>query len=426
MRYEMHMRRTFIPFTTTRILPYCGITFLLALVAHNRASDVSLIAYVLAIYSVLAVIVSMSLGATGNLIAEHVGDPQEKARLFRGGFSVAMLMALVALLLGLLMLVFTVYLPGAQMDVSSVYSLSAIYIGAIPLLVINTFLQLFHEASSDYQACSMIKSIVTVFSVLYLCVAFLMAGAAVFIYWAMGYFLFSEALLLLCLLSLSWQRNLSFSPLYCTRTVQNITALGFPIAFGLAGQKLYFYLLNEKLAAVMSVWVAQLSVYMSVVGLFMIPVIAYCQAHSLYISRHAEQRLTSYSKGQLGVWALVVLLLCVLSVTGRAIFFWVGEEIVVFDRDAFISLSCLLASGSVLSLSTSHLRGLRDTFAPQLIMNAVMLSVLVPIIYFASAEGADIHFYLRLQSSGLLAGFVFLQLRIRHRHVKETLKPSAV
>ena len=126
MRYEMHMRRTFIPFTTTRILPYCGITFLLALVAHNRASDVSLIAYVLAIYSVLAVIVSMSLGATGNLIAEHVGDPQEKARLFRGGFSVAMLMALVALLLGLLMLVFTVYLPGAQMDVSSVYSLSAI------------------------------------------------------------------------------------------------------------------------------------------------------------------------------------------------------------------------------------------------------------------------------------------------------------
>ena len=424
MRYEVHMRRTFIPFTTNRIMPYCGITFLLAFVAHNRASDVSLIAYVLAIYSVLAVMASMSLGATGNLIAEHSDDTQEKARLFSGGLSVAVLMALATLLIGFVMVKLTVYLPGAQMNMYKVYALSAIYIGAIPLLVVNTFLQFFHEASGDSRACSVIKFGTTVFSFLYVWVVFFLAEKDVFIYWAMGYFLCGEAVLLLCLLRLSRRRNFYFYPLYCKRVVKNVYALGFPIALGLAGQKLYFYLLSERLAIVMPVWVAQLSVCMSVLGLFMIPVVAYCQAHSLYISSHPEQRLASYVKGQLGLCGLIVVLLCVLSVTGHTVFFWLGEKIIMFDREAYISVSCLLVSGSILSLSTSHLRGLRDTFAPQLIMNIVMLSVLVPIIYFVSAGASDIYFYLRLQSSGLLAGFVFLQLRIRYMHVKKALKPS--
>ena len=79
----------------------------------------------------------------------------------------------------------------------------------------------------------------------------------------------------------------------------------------------------------------------------------------------------------------------------------------------------------MLSLSTSHLRGLRDTLAPQLMMNMVMLSVLIPIIYFANVGSADIHFYLRLQSAGLLVGFICLQLRIRHRHVVAA-KPATV
>ncbi len=196
--------------------------------------------------------------------------------------------------------------------------------------------------------------------------------------------------------------------------------LGFPIAFGLAGQKLYFYLLNEKLASTMAIWVAQLSVYMSVIGLFMIPVVAYCQAHSLYISRYAGRRWEFYVKGQLGLWMLVGVLLCALSLTGHSIFFGLGGEIVTFDRGAFISASCLLVSGSVLSLSTSHLRVMRDVLVPQFIMNSVMLSVLIPIIFFVSVGARDIHFYLRLQSAGLLAGFLFLQLRIRSMHARET------
>ena len=425
MRYERFMRRSLVPLTISRVMPYFGITFLLALVAHKHASDLALISYVLAIFSVVAVMLSMSLGATGNLIAEHSDDIQEKTYLFRGGFSISLIMAAVSLLIGFAILAWIADFPGAQMNVNKVRALAAIYIGAIPVLVINTFLQFFHEANGDARVCSIIRSGATVCSGLYLGLAFYAAGTESFIYWAVGYFLFGEVLLLLCLLRLSWRRNFDFYPMYCTRTTQSIIRLGFPIAFGLAGQKLYFYLLNEKLATEASAQVAQLSVYMSVVGLFMIPVIAYCQAHSLYISRHAEQRLASYVKGQLGLSILIVLLLGVLSVVGRSLFFWLGETIVTFDRGAFISVSCLLASGSVLSLSTSHLRGLRDTLAPQLMMNMVMLSVLIPIIYFANVGSADIHFYLRLQSAGLLVGFICLQLRIRHRHVVAA-KPATV
>lgn len=416
--YTHAMRRTLVPLTTSRVMPYCGITFLLALTAHNRASDVALIAYVLAVFSVLSVVTSMSLGATGNLVAEYSADTPGRRRLFQGGFGVALAMALVALLVGSVLVSVVIYLPGAQMETSKIHTLALIYTAAIPLLVINTFLHFFHEASGDAAACSAIKSGSTALACVCLCIAYGTSGSDNFIYWAMGYFIFSEAVLLVCLLGLSWRRQLCFSPVYCRRTVQNIINLGLPIAFGLAGQKLYFYLLNEKLATLTFVLVAQLSVYMSVMGLLMIPVVAYCQAHSLYISGHAEQRSGSYAKGQVGLGVGVVLILCMLLWGGPLLFCWLGGSIVTFDRDAFVSMAFLLASSAILSLSTAHLRGLRDTLASQLVMNVLMLSVLVPIIYFAGLGSADIHFYLRLQSGGLLMGFIALQLRIRHMHAK--------
>lgn len=419
MGYEVYMKRTFVPFTASRLMPYCGITVLLAVVAHNRASDLELIAYVLAIYSVLSVTASMMLAATGNLVAEHSDNAQEKALLFRGGFSIVLLLALVSLALGLLIVLLMVHLPGAQIDVSKIQWLAAIYVGAIPLLVINTFLQFYHEACGEARACSKLKAGSTVLSLCYIAVAYSVAGAEEFTGWAMGYFFCGELLLLLGLLTLSCRRGLSFCPRYCALTARNILTLGLPIALGLAGQKLYFYLLNEKLAMVLPALLAQLSVCMSGLGLLMIPIIAYCQAHSLYVSSYRQNRSILYLKGLLGVCGLVVLLLSLLSVTGKFLFYWLGSNIIPFDGMTFITLACLLGSGSVLSLSTSHLRGLRDTLAPQMMMNIIMLSILIPIIYFVRVKEPDVHFYLRLQSAGLLAGFLFLQLRIRQMQLKK-------
>ena len=418
MRYEEHMRRSLCSLTVSRITPYCGIAFLLALVAHKQASDLACISYVLAIYSVLVVMASMPLAATGNLIAEHIDSLQETKHLFRGGFSVSIIMAVVALCISCVMLSLTAYLPGARMDINKVQVLACIYIGAIPLLVINTFLHFFHEASGAARLCSLIKAGVTVCGCTYLCVALYVVKGGYFIYWAMGYFLLSETLLLIALLRLSKVRQFGFSPRYCVKTVRNVIALGVPIALGLSGQKLYFYLLSEKLATLMSLLVAQLSIYMSVLGLIMIPVIAYCQGHSLYISRHAERCAVSYLKGQAGLLIVMGALIGGLWATGHAVFFWLGGEVVVFDREAFLSTCFLFLTGSTLTLSTAHLRGLRDTLAPQLMMNMVMLSVLVPIIYFVNAGSTDIHFYLRLQSAGLLTGFIVVQLRIWHMHLK--------
>ena len=397
MGYEVFMRRTFFPFTTSRLMPYCGITFLLALVAHNRASDLELIAYVLAIYSVLSVTASMMLAATGNLVAEYLDNTQEKALLFRGGFSIVLLLALVSLGVGLLMVSLMAYLPGALIDVDKIQWLAVIYVAAIPLLVINNFLQFYHEACGEARACSKIKAGSTVLSLFYLAVTYYAAGGESFIDWAMGYFFCGELLLLLGLLKLSCRRHLSFCPRYCARTARNILTLGLPIALGLAGQKLYFYLLNEKLAMVLPALLAQLSVCMSGLGLLMIPIIAYCQAHSLYVSSYRQNRSILYLKGLLGVCGLVVLLLSLLSVTGKFLFYWLGSNIIPFDGMTFITLACLLGSGSVLSLSTSHLRGLRDTLAPQMMMNIIMLSILIPIIYFVRVKEPDVHFFYAIQ-----------------------------
>ena len=78
MRYEEHMRGVLASFAISRFTPYCGITFLLAMVAHNQEGDLAFVAYVLAVYSVVAVMISMSLAATGNLIAGHIDSPIEK------------------------------------------------------------------------------------------------------------------------------------------------------------------------------------------------------------------------------------------------------------------------------------------------------------------------------------------------------------
>lgn len=419
--YTQYMRARLAPLTTSRIMPYCGITFLLALTAHNQASDVALIAYVLAIFSVVSVMASMSLGAMGNLVAECAGDVRQKENLFRGGFGIALVMASGVLLIGVMLASAVPWLPGALMDVNKIRYLAFIYIMAIPLLVVNTFLHFFHEANGDAGVCSWVKMVSTLCCVVYLCVAYKVSENGQFVYWAMAYFVFGEALLLLCMVLLTWRRKFNFIPVYCKRTVLNVTRLGLPIALGLAGQKLYFYLLNERLAVLMPGGVAQLSVYMSVVGLLLIPVVAYCQAHSLYISGQADGSWRSYLKGQTGLLGLTGLMLGVLLLSGGRLFFWLGENIVPFDQRAFITTAVLLSSSAILSLSTSHLRGLRDTLAPQLIMNTLMLSVLVPIIYLVRVDSADIHFYLRLQSAGFLGGFACLQLRIRFMHQKAAL-----
>ena len=84
MRYEKHMRSFLLPLIVSRIIPYCGIAFLLALAAHNLASDVALIAYILAFFSVLSVMVSMPLAGIGNLIAEHSEDLDNKKNCLEG------------------------------------------------------------------------------------------------------------------------------------------------------------------------------------------------------------------------------------------------------------------------------------------------------------------------------------------------------
>ena len=426
MRYEKHMRSFLLPLVVSRIIPYCGIAFLLALAAHNLASDVALIAYILAFFSVLSVMVSMPLAGIGNLIAEHSEDPDDKKKLFSGGLGAALTMAAMAILFSCLLLAIILLLPGAQMDVNKVYTLALIYSAAVPLLVINTFLHFFHEASGDARACSIIKAGTTLVACIGIFFVYSVSESNInaFVYWAMGYFLFGEVLLLVCLMGLSWRRALSFVPVYCKRTACNIKCIGLPIALGLGGQKLYFYLLNEKLAAVASALVAQLSIYMSVVGLLMIPVVAYCQAHSLYVSKYVSQCPRSYVKGQAGLLCVVVIMLCVLLLGGSSLFFWLGGQIIIFDREAIITVTALLVSSAVLSLSAAHLRGLRDTLAPQLVMNVLMLSVLVPIIYFAGVGYNNIHFYLRLQSAGLFTGFVVLQLRIRYMHGNAVMRAT--
>lgn len=419
MSYFEYMRVSFVPFLLSRIVPFFGVSFVLALVAHKSAAGLVLFSYVLAFFSVVSALVSMLLGGVGNLSAEVAVDELRSRLLFRNGFTLAFCLGVLAGVLCAVLVAEVKSFSGAQLiGAEEVGVLSVVYVCAVPLLVVNTFLHVFHESAGRAKVCALIRFCVVLFSCVYVLVAYFISSAESFYLWGMGYFTLSECLFLFCLVLLSRTRGFDFCPECCWRIVRRVLVLGAPIAIGLAGQKIYFYLLNERLAVLAPTRVAQLAVFMSVIGLLMVPVLACAQAHSLYVSTHPLERSGAYLKALIGLAGLMAFILFGVWCFGRDLFFLMGGDVVAVDLSAYLTVSIFLISGALLALCAAHLRGLHDTLTPQLIMNFIMLCVLLPVIYFLSAGAPDISFYLRLQSMGSLTGCVLMLIRIMQKHAQ--------
>lgn len=417
MSYFEHMRVSLVPFLLSRIVPFSGISFVLALVAHKSAAGLVLFSYVLAFFSVVSALVSMLLGAVGNLSAEVAIDELRSRLLFRNGLTLAFGFGVLAgLLCVMLVPVIKLFFGSQLIGAEKVGVLSVVYICAVPLLVVNTFLHVFHESSGSAKICALVRFCVVLFSCVYVLVAYFAVSAEDFYLWGMGYFALSECLFLLCLVLFSRARGFDFYPGFCRRVVRRILVLGTPIAIGLAGQKVYFYLLNEKLAVLATTLVAQLAVFMSVIGLLMVPVLACVQAHSLYVSAHPLVRSDAYLKALIGLTGLMAFIVFGVWMFGRDLFFLLGGDVVAFDVSACLTVSVFLISGALLALNAAHLRGLNDTLAPQLIMNSIMLCMLLPAIYLSRVDSLDINFYLRLQSAGSFVGCLLMMIRIKQKH----------
>jgi O-antigen/teichoic acid export membrane protein len=403
-------------FVLGRLMPTLGVSAVFLLMAHKSPSDLAVFAYVLAAASVISAFFSLVLATIGNKAAGLTHNSSAQHDLFKGGFTIAGCLAMVTVVACLI----ATYLIGQatgvqQIDHSAYWALALIYISSTPVLVINSFLQLFLEATGRAAGHSKTRTLITMCCAGSLAMLLTVVDSDNFKYWAMSYFFISELLTLIFLIRLSdSQHYVSWK--HAQEHATYFIRTGVPIAAGMSGQKLYFYLLTERLVRLDAHLVAELSVFMTVVGLLIIPSNAFAQVHSLQVSRQIECSKQYFRAGLFWLFGGSMLISLIIYLIGDYVFLLLGGSVVDYSPQLALTLIMFLVSSSLLSLAFGHLRALNETFVPQLLINVIMLALLIPAIYAIEFNAPDLEDFLMLQSAAAFFGFLILAVRIMVVH----------
>ncbi|VVO16745.1 hypothetical protein [Pseudomonas fluorescens] len=426
MNYSQAVKKSLPAFIMARLTPTIGISIVFLLMAHKSAEDLPVFSYVLAAASVISAFCSIILAMIGNRAASLAHSPSAQRDLFTGGFTLALFIAALTSLACLSATYFILRTNGLQhLDREVFWTLSLIYIASTPLLVINNFLQLFLEATGKASSCANAKIVITTLCCTSLAVLFAIISSDEFKYYAMSYFLSAEFLTLLLLTKLTnGERYCSF--ILAKKTSCYFLRTGIPIAAGLSGQKIYFYLLTERLARIDAQLVAQLSIFMTVIGILIIPSLAISQIHSLQVSRQVKQSAQCYRAGLTWVISIMVLSGVILYFCGEYAFLAIGGSVTDYSMKLYYTLVICLTSSSLLSLAFAHLRARSEIFIPQLLINTIMLAVLTPALYNLNLNTPDMETFLLLQSAATFAGFLLLCARIFFVHRSDEKSASVL
>lgn len=413
MTYIIYIGRHFLSMLVGRVMPMLGVTLMFVLLARNATFELASFAYVLASLSVVATIASMGLAAIGNLAAAASADGQDMQRLFSTGLFLAVTLAGIGTGVALLFSGWAPLLPGAQrLDPYLLGALSLTYAACIPFTIINFFFQLFFEGTGSASFCAMLRTVSTCVGIGYLmCVFFIFDGRG-FAFSAMFYFFLVEGSSFFCFFVFS-RRNF-----FCTISIPSkensirCLSISTPIAIGLAAQKIYFFMLNERLAQLDVSLVSQLSCFMNMAGLILVLYVAFGQTHSLYVSRVSRRHDVPYWPGVAGSAVISSFLFLILSIFGDGLFDLMCGEVLPYGRPIQYSLVFYLACSGFLTLAFAHLRALNDTQGPQLLVNTMMFLILLPCFYVFEPDAPDLAVYVNAQSAVLLAAALLLSIRI--------------
>ena len=416
MTYSQTIKKSLPAFISGRLTPIIGISAVFLLMAHKSPAELALFAYVLAAASVISGFFSLILATVGNKVAPLVDSPSAQRDVFTGGFTLALCLAVLTFL-GCLLAADLISRTDSvlRMDRQAFWTLSLIYIASTPLLVINSFLQLFLEATGKAASYAKGKTLITVCCAGLLALLSLVISSNDFKYCATTYFLVTELLTFIFLIPLAGKQHY-YSWAQAKKICTYFIRTGVPIAAGMSGQKLYFYLLTERLARIDVHLVAELSVFMTVVGLLIIPSVAFAQIHSLQVSRQIDCSKAYLRAGLNWLLGGSLLISMVLYFVGEYVFLLIGGSVVEYSARLALTLVMFLVSSSLLSLAFSHLRALNETLVPQLLINLIMLALLIPALYAVQFDTPDLEDFLMLQSAAAFVGFLVLGLRIMTVH----------
>lgn len=416
LSYRQAVRKSLPAFIAGRLIPTAGISIVFLLMAHKAPNDLAVFSYVLAVVTMVSAPSSLLLATIGNKTASLAHNTTAQRRLFTGGFTMALGIAILTPLICLLTVYFASRASGAQLqDKEAFWNLSIIYISSTPLVVVNSFLQLFLEATGKAAHYSRLKGFITCGSGVTLTLVALSAVSESFKYYAMSYFFITEGLTL-CLLI----RCLSDQRLYSLVQAKAVSGYflgtGAPIAAGLGGQKVFYYLLTERIARIDTSVVAQLSVFMTVIGLLIIPPLALCQIHSLQVSRNPQYAPGYYWRGLGMTIGIIGLVAVILLPVGEWLFQAVGGTVLPYDVKLYLLTVFFLSGSTLISFALGHLRARNDILVPQLFINTMMLVIFIPIVYSVNFTDPTLTTFLSLQGSMTWICFFSLWVRIFLMH----------
>ncbi|BAP45885.1 putative uncharacterized protein [Pseudomonas sp. StFLB209] len=412
MNYSAFAATSLPSFVITRAFPLLGISTLFSLIAYTAPDALAIVSYTIAFFSIIAATIPVLLSTVSNTVARIKIDAEKMDEFFSGGFTLSLALGFIACLLCTIALAIVLQLPSAEiLGSATLVNLSIIYIPAATLLPINIFLQSFSEATGKAQQSAKLKTLITITGIIYLTASFSCCPPEHFKYYALAYFLVTETLSLISFLSINkGYRRFSVSNAACVASP--LLKKGAAIAGGMIGQKIYFFLVVERLAATNLSLNKELSVTMSIITLLTIPSLAFSQVHSIYTSSELSEKKSNYRHGLIWTAALSTTITAIIIFTGEKIFSLYSNNSVIYDKSLAWSLITFTNCSAFLALATGHLRALNRTTAPQLIINALMLGMLIPIVYAINWDYEKITLLLHLQASTLALAFFILHSRI--------------
>ncbi|WP_439852885.1 hypothetical protein [Pseudomonas syringae] len=403
-------------FIGNRLFPYVSMTFVGVLIANKNIDEFAFFSYISSAFIFPATVATFMFMAIGNL-EDKIGR-SSVGEIFISSLVMAAISA------GLVggVCVFIIFLSRQELaalpsDYSGV-SFTYFYLGYIMVYIFNSFLNCYFEA----HVRSRISSYARLLNFLPLMVcstyAFFSLSPENFSLIIIQFMLVFSVLELVFYCYMVKKLGLWKSE-FQIELFRKLFKLGAPTGIGLALQRLAFFIVNKKLFLVDKDLVSIFSIAISIVSLMSIPVSAFTQIHSIYVTRKANIGLSLTPFLLLGVSMLGPLVVFLVLGNKLLLLFGLSDKILVANSYLTESITFMFLVTSSLMLVSSHVRALGTTLVPQIVINLSVYSIYVGCVFFGGIEGKAAWFLLSAYSVAYLICFFLLIFYVAHLENKK-------
>jgi Na+-driven multidrug efflux pump len=407
------------PYTVSRAAPFLSTVSVTLFLANVDFSSLSVFGYLLAIFAIVSTVLTMPLAMVGNISVSSKNSAFSQQVVLVSSLALAMILTPLSIFSNYVIYDIFVDVSGfADGIVKTAEKAVLVYLIGTFFSGISLPIFYFLEARG-YQGSVYKAKVISLLSTWLMLAYYFFGAPAEPLVWAFACMLVADVVFFFSVLYILMSKAGEYFRWrgFCfdKRVANKVFVLGWPVAVGLSVQKVLYYLINERALSINSDYVGLLSIFGSLSTLFLIPVISFAQANSLYVSK---QRAAGCSIVKLGESALVFLSVVVVSCALCAILFPflfevfnLGGATLLSGSLFLLSLVLFIFSSGSLTFLTGALRGLEDTFAPQLIINCVMMVVFIPVVWLSAFDQAEFHAIVNLQSLFLMVCALVLAAR---------------